>query len=75
MSRVFPTESERWPIKMSIGSKISRLSDHPARKLSIQQPKSRQQSTQVSSNQTFRYKRILGTFRIDFILVVVVPYN
>lgn len=43
---------------MSIGKKIARLSkkDHRTRELSIQPPISKNQSTQVSSNQTFRYE-------------------
>lgn len=82
MSRVsvFPTENEKWTLKMSIGSRISQLSkkDHPARTLSIQPPITKNHSTQVSSNETFRNKiekHILGIIYIDLFFVVVVPYN
>lgn len=51
MSRVFPTDNERWAIKMSIGNRIIRSSNkkHPARKLSIQKPKIAKQPNQVCS--------------------------
>lgn len=72
--RVFPTDKRDWTLKLSIGNKISQLSnkDHPARKLSIQPAISKRQPTQVSINETFRNKintRILGIFSIGFDLI------
>lgn len=51
MSRVFPTDNERWAVKISIGNRISRLSNknRAARKLSILQPVTKKQSLQVST--------------------------
>lgn len=51
MSRVFPTDNERWAVKISIGNRISRLSNknRSARKLSILQPLNKKQSLEVST--------------------------